>query len=186
MIEKDFAVECDANISTAARFCQIIDNRCAANAQAFGDITLVQTVVIISPSRFDNGIILPRNTSRQGMSRFGFGAIRSHDWFSRIGSQPSLCLVIVGRDMRFLGVCRSKRFWDEMQLWLSPDLEECGFPSGRVRGWHQSTLARSGNNSASPSGIALQTPRSVISPVTSLFGVTSKAGLPPSVPSGVT
>ena len=37
-----------------------------------------------------------------------------------------------------------------------------------------------------PSAEAWQTPFSVISPVISLAGVTSKAGLAPSVPSGVT
>src|ERR1700752_635508 len=46
--------------------------------------------------------------------------------------------------------------------------------------------ARSGNSDSNPSALAVQRPRSVIRPVTSRAGVTSKAGLAAGLPEGAT
>ena len=61
----------------------------------------------------------------------------------------------------------------------------CRTSSVRLTGGYV-VLACSGNSAASPSCDAEQTPRSVMSPDTSRFGVTSKAGFPPRVFFGVT
>src|SRR5258706_110200 len=57
-----------------------------------------------------------------------------------------------------------------------------GIGYGRL---HIQAARRSGNSAASPSPVAAQTPRSVISPVTSSAGVTSKAGLAAGLPGAV-
>ncbi len=59
---------------------------------------------------------------------------------------------------------------------VEPDLRLGVGPS--VGDHRHQPCARSGNIAAMPSAVAGQTPRSVISPVTSRAGVTSKAGLP--------
>jgi N-alpha-acetyl-L-2,4-diaminobutyrate deacetylase len=56
----------------------------------------------------------------------------------------------------------------------------------RPHALYSAACAISGNKPAKPSDDASQIPRSVISPVTSRLGVTSNAGFPPDVPSGVT
>lgn len=61
---------------------------------------------------------------------------------------------------------------------LEPGAEPSGIKTCRTfRFYLEHVAACSGNNSLSPASLAAQTPRSVIRPVTSRAGVTSKAGL---------